>query len=132
MFAWFFSILLYYHKTILINLLYQHIDTKRNPRAVLYTHIAQLMTHTTIVYTAAAYLSIMLYKPFSILQRVIKSQRVYISERSLSKKRLVKFFILVKLKCHTQLVEQHQTAVLKRHAFPYIGYSLPFLKDPPF
>ena len=40
--------------------LYQQHDTKRNPWVVLYTHIAQLMTHTTYVYTAAAYLAIML------------------------------------------------------------------------
>ena len=38
----------------------------------MYTHIAQLMTHTSNVYiAAAAYLAIM---PFGVLQRVLKSQ----------------------------------------------------------
>ena len=41
-------------------ILYQQNDTKKNPWAVLYTHIAQLMTHTINVYIAAAYLAIML------------------------------------------------------------------------
>ena len=49
----FFSILLYYHKIILMYLLYQHTDAKRNLWVVLYTHIAQLLTHATIVYMAA-------------------------------------------------------------------------------
>ena len=40
-------------------LLKQH-DTKRNPWVVWCTHIAQLMTHTTNVYMASAYLEIML------------------------------------------------------------------------
>ena len=43
--------------------LHQQHDIKRNPRVVLYTHIAQIMTHTTTVYIAAAadaYLTIML------------------------------------------------------------------------
>ena len=35
-------------------------DTERNPWVVLYAHIVQLMTHTTNVYIAAAYLAIML------------------------------------------------------------------------
>ena len=42
---------------------------------MLYTHIAQLMTHTTNVYMAAGYLAIMLLSLFGILQMVIKSQR---------------------------------------------------------
>ena len=40
--------------------LYQQHDTKRNTWVVLYTRIAQLMTHTTYVYIAAAYLAVML------------------------------------------------------------------------
>ena len=35
-------------------------NAKRNPSVVLHAHIAQLMTHTTNVYIAAAYLAIML------------------------------------------------------------------------
>ena len=46
---------------------------------MLYTHIAQLMTHTTNVYIAAAYLAIIVTNPFAILQRVIESQKVCIS-----------------------------------------------------
>ena len=46
---------------------------------MLYTPIAQLMTHTTNVYIAAAYPVIMLLSLFGILQRVIKSQKVCIS-----------------------------------------------------
>ena len=39
---------------IVLHPLYQLYDTKRNPWVVLYTHIAQRMTHTTNVYIAAA------------------------------------------------------------------------------
>ena len=39
---------------------YKYYDTKRKPWVVSYTHIVQLMTHTTNVYIAAAYLSIIL------------------------------------------------------------------------
>ena len=46
--------------TVVISFLRQQTDTKRNSWVVLYTHIAQLMTHTAIVYIAAAYLAIML------------------------------------------------------------------------
>ena len=45
---------------------------------MLYTHIAQLMNHTTNVYIAAAYLAIVLLSLLA-LQRVIKGQRVSIS-----------------------------------------------------
>ena len=45
---------------IILHPLYQWYDTKRSPWVVLYTHIAQLMAHTTNVYIAAAYLEIML------------------------------------------------------------------------
>ena len=45
---------------MILHPLYQQHDTKRNPWVVLYTHIAQLMTHTTYAYIAAAYLAIML------------------------------------------------------------------------
>ena len=38
---------------------YQQHDTKRKPSVVLYTHIALLMTHTTNVYIAPAYLATM-------------------------------------------------------------------------
>ena len=58
-----FDSFLYYYTTIItvvISLLRQQTDTKRNPWVVLYTHMAQLMTHTTIVYIAAAYLKIIL------------------------------------------------------------------------
>ena len=41
---------------------------------MLYTHIAQIMTHTTYVYTAYNYVT----KLFGILQRVIMIQKVYI------------------------------------------------------
>ena len=42
-----------------------------------YTHIAQLMTHTTSVYIVAAYLPCnYVIKPFGIWQRVIKNQKV--------------------------------------------------------
>ena len=81
--VWFF---LCYYTTIIIvaiSLLRQQTDTKRNPSVVLYTHIAQLMTRTTVVYIAAAYFAIMLLILFSILQRVIKRQRVHVSEKSL-------------------------------------------------
>ena len=53
---------------IILHHLYQKRDTKRNLWVVLHIHIAQLMTHTTSYVT----------KPFGILQRIIKSQRVYI------------------------------------------------------
>ena len=56
-------------------------------------------------------------KPFDILQRVIKSQRVHISERSLSKKSLVKFLILVKLKM--------SCIVGKGALIPYFEKTLP-------
>ena len=45
----------------------------------LYPHIAQLVTHTKHVYNAAAYLANYVTKPFDILQKVIKGQKVYIS-----------------------------------------------------
>ena len=79
------SFLCYYTTIIIvaISLLRQQTDTKRNPLVVVYTHIAQLMTRTTIVYIAAAYFAIMLFILFGILQRVIKRQRVHISEKSL-------------------------------------------------
>ena len=60
-----FDSFLYYYTTIIIvvmSLLRQQTDTKRNPLVVLYTHMAQLMTHTTIVYIAAAYLAIILLR----------------------------------------------------------------------
>ena len=60
-----FDSFLYYYTTIIIvamSLLCQQSDTKRNPWVVLYTHIAQLMTNTTITYIAVAYLAIMLLK----------------------------------------------------------------------
>ena len=79
--------------------MYQHTGTKRNPWVVFYTHIAQLITHTTMVHITAAYLAIMLISLLAYCRaKLIKSQRVQISERSLSKKRLVKFFILMELK----------------------------------
>ena len=55
-FLWYYTTII----TVVIRLLRQQTDTKRNTWVVLYTHIAQLMTHTTIVYIAAAYLAIML------------------------------------------------------------------------
>ena len=42
--------------------LYQQNDTTSNPWVVLYTHIAQLMTHTTNVHITAAYFAIMLLR----------------------------------------------------------------------
>ena len=45
---------------VVIIVLQQQTDIIGNHRVLLYTHIAQLMTHTTIVYIAAAYLAIML------------------------------------------------------------------------
>ena len=52
---------------IILHPLYQQHDTKRNPWVVFYTHISQLMSHTTNLYvataaapSAAAYLAIML------------------------------------------------------------------------
>ena len=48
------------HPVVVISLLHQQTETKRNPLVVLYTHIVQVMTHKTIAYKAAAYLAIML------------------------------------------------------------------------
>ena len=48
---------------IILHPLHQNYNTKRNPWVALYTHITQLMTHTTNVYigaAAAAYLATML------------------------------------------------------------------------
>ena len=56
--------------------MHQQTDTKRKSWVVLYTHIAQLITQRTIE-NIAAYVAIML---LSLLERVIKSQRVHISE----------------------------------------------------
>ena len=67
-------------------------------------------------------------KPFGILQILIKSQRVYILERSLSKKRLVKFFILVKLKMSHVVRRGILTPYFEKTYFLYIGYSPPLLK----
>ena len=39
---------------IILHPLYQWHETKKKPWVVLYTHIAQLMTHTTNIYIAAA------------------------------------------------------------------------------
>ena len=57
--------------------LYHEHDTKRNPWVVFYTHIAQLMTHTTYVHSCCLPCNYVT-KPFGILQTVIKSQRVYL------------------------------------------------------
>ena len=43
-----------------MHLLYQQHGIKKNTWVVLYTHIAQLMTHTAGLYKAAAYLATML------------------------------------------------------------------------
>ena len=51
---------IYLRTLIIFHPLYQYHDTKRNPWVVLYTHNAQLMTHTTYVYIAAAYIAVML------------------------------------------------------------------------
>ena len=70
-------------------------------------------------------------KPSGILQRVIKSQRVYTLERSLSKKRLVRLFILVKLKMSHVVCRGTLTLYFEKTYFLCIGYSppAPFLKD---
>ena len=52
------------HYLFLLQNKYEHLwhqlrDTKRDPWVILYTSIAQLMIHTTVVYVAA-YLAIML------------------------------------------------------------------------
>ena len=62
---------------IILHPLHQQHDTKRNSWVVLYTHIAQLMTHTTYIHSCCLPCNYVT-KPFGILQRVIKSQRVYI------------------------------------------------------
>ena len=46
--------------TVVVIVLQQQTDTIGNHSVLLYTHIAQLMTHTTIVYVAAACHAIML------------------------------------------------------------------------
>ena len=56
--------------------------TPKGTLGLLYTNIAQLMTHATVVYVAA-YLAIVT-KPFGILQRVIKSQRVTCIDQNVS------------------------------------------------
>ena len=78
------SFLCYYSMiiTVVISFLRQQTDNKRNSWVVLYTHIAQLMTHTTIVIHSCCLSCNYVTKPFGILQRVIKSQRVHISEKS--------------------------------------------------
>ena len=49
--------------------LYQYHDTKRNPWVELYTHIAQLITHTTNVCILAAYLAIILLSLLTYCRR---------------------------------------------------------------
>ena len=87
------SFLCYYTTiiTVVTSLLSQHTDTKRNPWVVLYTHFAQLMTHTTCIHSCCLPCNYVT-KPFGILQRVIKSQRVHISEKSLMLLSTIYFF----------------------------------------
>ena len=87
------SFLCYYATiiTVVISLLRQQTDTKRNPWVVLYTHIAQLMTHTTCIHSCCLPCNYVT-KPFGILKRVNKSQRVHISEKSLKLLSTIYFF----------------------------------------
>ena len=103
---------------------------------MLYTHIAQLMTHTTCIHSCCLPCNYVT-KPFGILQRVIKSQRVHIYHLhpakgdtfSLRKVSAAKFSKIFKLK-FSGLMKRHkkfrryQCAVFEKEMFIFCPYEV--------
>ena len=102
---------------------------------MLYTHIAQLMTYTTCIHSCCLPCNYV-NKPFGILQRVIKSQRVYIchldSEKvdtfSLRKVKAAKFSEIFKFKFSGLMkrykkFRPYQCAVFKKEMFLLFPYE---------
>ena len=89
---------------------------------MLYTHIAQLMTYTTCIHSCCLPCNYV-NKPFGILQRVIKSQRVYmyhldsakVDSFSLRKAKAAKFLEIFKFK--------FQCAIFKKEMFLLCPYE---------